>query len=337
MQEEADDTALVKIYSDGSGYKGGIGASAVMYRGGGPTGRTVRALTAHLGSDEEQTVYVGELAGELMDLHLLATERPGPTGLGKVSIYVDNQASLLALDSIKPKSGGFIADEIHKLFARVRKKHPRARITFRWIPSHLEVVGNEEVDRLAKLGAEGIEVSDAGDLPALLRKKLPLSKAALDMTLMKRLKTESVEVLRGSKQWTKLQDIDPSMPSTTFRKTIVARNMTRGQATLYMQLQSGHAPLNGHLHRIRVIDSPVCAACEGAFETVKHYLLDCPATNGYRRLMLSALGLETRPEIKYLLGHRKAVKQLFKFIERTRRFKDDFGALKIEWETEKEK
>lgn len=192
MAEEAADTASVKIYSDGSGFKGGIGASAVMYREGGRDGRTQRSLTAYLGTEDEQTVYVGELAGELMDLHLLATENPGPTGLGRVSIYVDNQASLLALDSIKPKSGGFIADEIHRTFERVRKKHPRSRITFRWIPSHLEVGGNEEADRLAKQGAERKELSEVADLPPLLRKKLPLSKSALDMALMKDLKRESV-------------------------------------------------------------------------------------------------------------------------------------------------
>lgn len=338
IKEEADDTALIKIYSDGSGYKGGVGASAVMYRDGGRHGRTTRSLTAYLGTEEEQTVYVGELAGELMDLHLLATEKPGPTGLGlRVSVYVDNQASLLALDSIKPKSGGFIADAIHQMFDRVRKKHPQVRVTFRWIPSHLEVPGNEEADRLAKLGAEGVDLSEACDLPPLLRKKLPLSKSALDMTLSKRIKAEATKVLRESKQWVRLQDIDPSMPSTAFRKTIVAKNLTRGQGTLYMQLRSGHAPLNGHLHRIRVINSPVCPACEGAFETVKHYLLECPATNGYRRPMLSALGLETRPELKHLLGNRKAIKPLFKFIERTRRFKDDFGALKIAEEQEKDK
>lgn len=53
--------------------------------------------------------------------------------------------------------------------------------------------------------------------------------------------------------------------------------------------------------------------------------------------MLSALGMKTRPELKYLLGDRKAIKPLFKFIERTRQFKDDYGALKIDWEKEKDK
>lgn len=50
----------------------------------------------------------------------------------------------LALDCIKPKSSGFIAGAIHEMFDRVRKKHPQARATFRWISSHLEVGGNEE-------------------------------------------------------------------------------------------------------------------------------------------------------------------------------------------------
>lgn len=75
------------------------------------------------------------------------------------------------------------------------------QVTLKWIPSHLEVGGNEEADRLAKLGAEGLELSDAADLPPLLRKKLPLSRSAMDIAMSKKLKEEAVKVLRESKQW----------------------------------------------------------------------------------------------------------------------------------------
>lgn len=51
------------------------------------------------------------------DLHPLAAERPGQTG--------QEPKSLLALDSIKLKSGRFIMDEVHRVFTGVRKKREK--------------------------------------------------------------------------------------------------------------------------------------------------------------------------------------------------------------------
>ena len=326
---EENNSALVKCYSDGSGYNGGIRSSAVMYRGGvRHAGVLKRSLTAYLGTSKRQTVYVGELAGELMNLHLLLTEPPGRGGLGRVSIYVDNQASMQALDSNKPGSGHYIADAIQDTYEKVMLLHPTARITFRWIPSHcfIPVPGNEEADRLAKLGAEQKELSPAEDLPPLLRNTLPHSKSAMDQAMLQALKQSAVRVLRKSKQWLKMKEVDPSMPSTAFRKAVAG--MTRGQGSLYIQLRTGNAPLRAHLHKLKAIDSPICQACNNAYETVKHYLMDCPATQGYRRALVWAVGRESR-SLKTLLSHKDAIRPLFKFIARTGRFNNDYGQLEL--------
>lgn len=97
-------------------------------------------------------------------------------------------------------------------------------------------------------------MSNVVQLPPLLRKKLPLSRSAMEKAMSKQLKEDAVKVLRESTHWVRLHEIDPSMPSTAFRKSIVARKMTRGQGVLswHIQLRSGHAPLNGHLHKIMV-------------------------------------------------------------------------------------
>lgn len=117
--DEANDSASIKCYSDGSGYKGAIGTSAVMYRGGvRHTGIIKRTLMAYLGTEKKQTVYIGKLAGQLMDLHLLQTER-SRGGLGRVSIYVNNQASLKALRSNKPGSGHHVTDAVHEAYEKV--------------------------------------------------------------------------------------------------------------------------------------------------------------------------------------------------------------------------
>lgn len=52
----------VAIYSNRSGYRGNIGAAAVMYQ----NGRETHKLQYYLGSTKEHTVYEGELVGLLL-------------------------------------------------------------------------------------------------------------------------------------------------------------------------------------------------------------------------------------------------------------------------------
>lgn len=110
----------------------------------------------------------------------------------------------------------------------------------------------------------------------------------MEMAMVKELKKDTAKVLHKSKQWAQLKDINVSMPSTRFCKAVV--KMTKGQAALYIQLRTGHAPLNRHLHRIKATDSPVCPACNNAHETVHHYLLICPATERHRRELTYMFG-----------------------------------------------
>lgn len=104
--------------------------------------------------------------------------------------------------------------------------------------------------------------------------------------------------------------------------------MTKGQAALYIQLRTDHAPLNKHLHRIKVVNSPVCTGCNRVHESVKHYLLDCPKTSRLRARMTSELGREAR-SLKTLLSHPKALKPLLVFIGKTGRFGDDYETMAL--------
>ncbi|OJZ79897.1 hypothetical protein ASPFODRAFT_107149, partial [Aspergillus luchuensis CBS 106.47] len=51
------------LYTDGSGYRGGVGASAVSIRAG-------QAQKAYLGTETDSTVYAAELKGVEMALSL---------------------------------------------------------------------------------------------------------------------------------------------------------------------------------------------------------------------------------------------------------------------------
>lgn len=67
---------------------------------------------------EQHTVYEAELAGMLMGLHLIKTERRSTV---KCALNVDNQAALVAIKSEMNKSGQHLAALILQLVERLYK------------------------------------------------------------------------------------------------------------------------------------------------------------------------------------------------------------------------
>ncbi|KAJ6470024.1 hypothetical protein C8R45DRAFT_801687, partial [Mycena sanguinolenta] len=89
------------------------------------------------------------------------------------------------------------------------------------------------------------------------------------------------------------------------------------------QLRSHHAPLAGHLHRLKKSPSPMCPCCQQHVETVEHYLLFCPSHSGARRELRSAN--RHAAHLKHLLTDPALLPDLFNFIQRTGRFHSVFG------------
>ena len=71
-----------------------------------------------------------------------------------------------------------------------------------------------------------------------------------------------------------MDKIDDKLPSHSF--LMVTNHLTRAQASVLMQLRTGHILLNCFLHKISKANSPVCLSCRLADETVHHYPLDFP-------------------------------------------------------------
>jgi len=141
-------------------------------------------------------VYEGEVVGEIMAQELLFREAQG---FGHhVSMYVDNQASITSTLSIKPTPSHYLLDILHKKLNHSMKKFHNLGVTIRWIPSHLEVKGNEEADRQAKRAAKGDTDSPLHRLPTEFCGGLPSSKSAIKQEMTGRLKQDAVRVLRDS-------------------------------------------------------------------------------------------------------------------------------------------
>lgn len=314
---ERRDRSEVKIYTDGSGFKKTIGAAAVLFRD-----HQTRKLRYRLGDETEHTVFEGEVVGSGLGTELLRTERKA---VRTASIYIDNQASIRSTQSRRSKPGHYLTDHLHRQMKRVYKRHPNLKLKICWIPGHMDVAGNEAVDIEAKK-ASTVGSSTDKHLPALFRSKkpLPVSKSAAKQAYAARLKVRSTIMLSKSPRYASICRIDSTVPSNKYQKMV--RRLARPQASIIAQLRMGHAPLNKHLHRIKSVETPTCAACEMADETVVHYLLMCPAYERYRRPLIAEFGVDAK-SIGFLLNEPKALKYTLRFINATARFKATFGEL----------
>jgi hypothetical protein len=74
--------------------------------------------------------------------------------------------------------------------------------------------------------------------------------------------------------------IDGGVPLDRYQKLI--SELPRRRASLFMQLRTGHAPLNKHLHCIRSAGLSIYPACANSEEMVRHIVMICPARRTQR-------------------------------------------------------
>ncbi|KAJ7243897.1 hypothetical protein B0H12DRAFT_1022753, partial [Mycena haematopus] len=198
---------------------------------------------------------------------------------------VDNTAAIRATTSARPGVGSYIWDIFQRRLTAVKDKFPGFRLRVDWTPGHVDIPGNEAADKAAKRAAQ--TGSFGGTLRILT--DLPYSKSALALTHTRVLQKAAKKDFARSKRYARIKDIDPSAPSSKFRKLV--KPIPRKHAALLFQLRSHHAPLASHLHRLKKTPSPICPCCQQHPETVEHYLpvaLRCSTATMLHRPMRSS-------------------------------------------------
>jgi ribonuclease HI len=264
---DAEDHARWKVYTDGSGIDGRIGAAAVLYR----DGIEVRTSRKRLGSAKKHTVFEGEGIGANLGMGLLWAE---PDIDGDATIAIDSTAEIRATQGIKSQPSSYIWDKWHRHARVLQRKHPGIRLTFRWCPGHLNVAGNDRADEEANRAAQDGSSTSTSISPAF-RGTLPWSRSAAKQAFNAALKLKVAEGWRKSARHHRVKRYDPSFPSAKFMK--LTNSLPRKHAAILLQLRLGHTILNRHLHRINRVDSPLCPCCHQCDKTFIHYLLHCPA------------------------------------------------------------
>src|ERR1700683_2319735 len=142
-----------------------------------------------------------------------------------------------------------------------------------WVPGHHGFAPNKYADEEWKKATQG-DSSDPKPLPLYLRKGLPHSITALHQDFAARLGKHWSRHWKTSQHTKVLHSIDNSATSKKF--LWLTKDLNCSQASIIMQLCTGHISLNQHLFRIHNAESPSCPHCQGTtVETVKRFLLDC--------------------------------------------------------------
>jgi len=280
MREDAiqlanNDESDIKIYTDGSSREGGVGAAAVLMQGI----RPARIARHHLGKSTKHTVYESECIGQIFGLKMLQKLGQDLNG-AEILLVTDNQATLRAYDARKSTPGSYLVEDARRLIKEIEDKWPRARLKLQWVPGHEGIEGNEKADTEAKRAVEGSHRNRRNEHYQLIR-GIPDSKPATRQALKVKNRQEYAKEFQKSPRYDKAIKYDPRAPSSNFR--MIPAKLTRRQASILIQLCTGHAPLQAYLHRFKLSDTPECLACNDEPETVTHYLAHCRTYDQQRR------------------------------------------------------
>jgi len=285
IEQERNDDSDVRIYTDGSGIEGKIGAAAVLR-----SGITQKIARHYLGPAKQHTVYEGENVGQILAYQLLKewANKKARVGRQTISIAVDNQASIRAHAKRTAQPGSYLTDEIHKMHRDLTDRFPNMNITVRWIPGHEGLNGSEKADEEAKRAAKGEGKDDMGNKRGILRKALPASKAATKQELNRRRAARIQRTFNTSKRSSKAKAIDPTMPSNKYRKA--TSKLPKANASIWTQMRTEHVATRAYLYKFKLTESPTCQQCGTGEETVAHYFRHCKAYKNQRRELYRKLG-----------------------------------------------
>jgi len=132
------------------------------------SGILLLALHLHLGPESEHTVHEAELAGILLGLQLISTEKHGSTSF---ALGVDNQVAIKSFQSAMRSLGHHLAREALQTANQIQKCRQKGNyeLTIWWTAGHEGIEGNEKVDQEVKRAAKGKSSGHQEKPPALVR------------------------------------------------------------------------------------------------------------------------------------------------------------------------
>ena len=194
-----------------------------------------------------------------------------------------------------------LINTIQNTYAGLLKK--KYTITLCWIPAHVGIPGNEQIDSLAKEALAFTHVSK--EVGYTIEEVYPLIKQHT-LALWQKQYTESEEV---SKEFKKLHPRVSHTPNN-------ASYPKRYQSKIF-RLATGINLLKNRQHTIKKAPSPNCDKCNEP-ETSEHYLMCCTEFQTQRDILFRACtSLTINPTFKNILTSPEVSGALFTYLDTT--------------------
>ena len=218
-----------------------------------------------LGSRDRYNIYFAETIAVTRALQNLST-LPSPLKNRTITVLSSNLSLVQVISNPTQQSG---QSYICEIYTATRRLAEAGNLVFAmWTPAHEHVYIMEKAKATARQVAN---VSTTNDRTAS-SKATVLSLAKQDLHL------KPIEKVGEN-----IRKFDTALPG---KHTACLYNaFKRTEAEILAQLRTGMSQLNGYLHRIKAVDSDLCA-CGQAKETVEHFLFLCTQWNQHRKTML---------------------------------------------------
>jgi ribonuclease HI len=292
------------LYTDGSKLidkdTKGIGIGVVVFDYSISHSIPIHQYTLNIGLDQE--VYNGELEGITSAIEYASSiVLPGVD----IIIYSDNQASLKRLSTISNQPGQACQARAIQSTKDALAKGAKS-IQLKWVPGHMDILGNELADKLAKQAT----------------KIQPIIEELSYATLKARQKAISVD------KWLELLNLSKSSSSSQNLyykhfpwdrpkdriKLLAKLGTSRVTASAFYQLKLSHGYLRTYLFRQGHSSTDLCQC--GAKETTSHLLLSCPIYRAARQALQAKLG--SRLTLSLLLNTLTGIEHTLVFLKETR-------------------
>ncbi|XP_055598555.1 uncharacterized protein LOC129748100 [Uranotaenia lowii] len=206
------------------------------------------------------------MTAELIAIYT-ATQEIKQSQMSKSVIITDSLSSCTLLqNNLNLTNRSKIIDDILKACKELN-------IQIQWIPSHIDILGNDIADELAKMGAESNDIDKLFNTILLRDSYLYFKKIkqARTNSWYKKYEEENAKGL-------KFYNIQSEFCEKPWYHKL---GLTNSTTRTINRLMAGHDYSKYWLHKMKLVDDPFCEICD-QLETAEHIILHCNRYNDIR-------------------------------------------------------